>query len=67
MCLNKIKVFSLNSSNGLCPFFASVESTKLVREQSAVLSNESGKDQVDALEVRRLKEEVGSLKKKILG
>ncbi|XP_031559571.1 serine/threonine-protein kinase MRCK alpha-like isoform X2 [Actinia tenebrosa] len=42
------------------------ESTKLVHEQSAVISNESGKDQVDALEVRRLKEETAALKKKIL-
>ncbi|KAK3733779.1 hypothetical protein QZH41_015098 [Actinostola sp. cb2023] len=42
------------------------ESTKVVREQSAVLNKETGKDQVDALEVRRLKDEASSLKKKLL-
>jgi len=38
-----------------------------LREQSAVLNKETGKEQVDTLELRRLKDEVSSLKKKLMG
>ncbi|XP_048579226.1 serine/threonine-protein kinase MRCK alpha isoform X3 [Nematostella vectensis] len=42
------------------------ESTKVVREQSAMITNDPGNDQVDSMEVKKLKDELLSMKQKVM-
>ena len=47
---------------------AFTESTKALREQSALLgSSPKSEDQVDSMEVRKMKDDMHTMKKKILG
>ena len=68
-------IFRVSFQPGLCALKLSIgndlntsESTKALQEQNSLLGNSGGSvDQVDSLETRRLKDDMMTMKKKLMG